>query len=353
MTTQKTHGLQIYSSIWDTRRDALLDGLTGDAICIDDYFTLEIRFMDLVTRAADAVRQVAGVASVEIRGWSNSEYFLRFAAGTKVGAVRIFRDAEGDPLSTERATFFVSTCGEREVSLAVVAVLRERFGAEKLARVTWWWMQKGEPNKRTIVLDPPKPVHREFYPWIVGGIDEYFDRYLASDASIMFMMGPAGTGKTSLICHFIHRNHIGAMVTYEDSLLTTDAMFVDFLTSRNDSLLVVEDADLMLGSREHEGNKLVARFLNISDGLVKFGGKKIIFTTNLDDFKNVDQALVRPGRCFDALVFRALTHAESVAAAKVAALPIPVVQESQTLAQLFNQNTAPLVAKRKMGFGSA
>ena len=107
----------------------------------------------------------------------------------------------------------------------------------------------------------------------------------------------------------------------------------------------------MLGSREHEGNKLVARFLNISDGLVNFKRKKIIFTTNLNDFNNIDQALIRPGRCFDAPIFRPLTHTESIAAAKVARLPIPLTQESCTLAQLFNQSSSSsLITMRKVGF---
>jgi hypothetical protein len=283
-------------------------------------------------------------------GFSNSEYFLYFGAGERLGIVHIFRDAERDPFSRERATFLVSTCGERSISLAVIQKLRERFGTEKFAQVVWWWLHNGEAQRRSIVLDKPNPVYREFYPWIAEEIDDYFARYLSSSASILFMMGPAGTGKTSLIRYFIHKNHIGAMVTYEDALLETDEMFVDFLTSKSENLLVVEDADLMLGSREHAGNKLVARFLNISDGLVKFCDKKIIFTTNLDDFKNVDAALVPPGRCFDALGFRALTHAEAIAAAKAARLPIPIAQETRTLAQLFNQTEQPKIVKRKVGF---
>jgi hypothetical protein len=34
---------------------------------------------------------------------------------------------------------------------------------------------------------------------------------------------------------------------------------------------------------------------------VKFGGKKMIFTTNLDDCRNIDAALLRRERCFDVL----------------------------------------------------
>ena len=340
-----------YSDVWDVRRDIFFESATGDIICIDDYFTPEICFMDFVTCVADTVRQVEGIASVEMRGWDNSEYILHLTAEKRIGLIRVLRDVASDPLIASRATVFITVYGEREIALAAAAALRKQFGMEKLARVTWLWMEDNRVNRKTVVLDAPKPIHSEFYPWIKGGIDQYFAGFLAADAAIMFMLGAAGTGKTSLIRHFIHHNRIGAMVTYEDLLLATDAMFVEFLTSQHTNLLVIEDADLMLGSREHEGNKLVARFLNISDGLVNFKRKKIIFTTNLNDFNNIDQALVRPGRCFDAPIFRPLTHTESIAAAKVARLPIPLTQESRTLAQLFNQSSSSsLITMRKVGF---
>jgi ATP-dependent 26S proteasome regulatory subunit len=42
----------------------------------------------------------------------------------------------------------------------------------------------------------------------------------------------------------------------------------------------------------------MSRFLNISDGLIKLPNKKLVFTTNVTNFENIDSALLRPGRCF-------------------------------------------------------
>jgi ATP-dependent 26S proteasome regulatory subunit len=50
---------------------------------------------------------------------------------------------------------------------------------------------------------------------------------------------------------------------------------------------------------------MMHRFLNVGDGLVTTKGKKLIFSTNLPSIRDVDSALVRPGRCFDILNFDA------------------------------------------------
>ncbi len=44
------------------------------------------------------------------------------------------------------------------------------------------------------------------------------------------------------------------------------------------------------------GNQRLHRFLNIADGIASAHGKKIIFSTNLPNIHDIDEALVRPGR---------------------------------------------------------
>jgi hypothetical protein len=47
-----------------------------------------------------------------------------------------------------------------------------------------------------------------------------------------------------------------------------------------------------------DGNRTLHRFLNIADGIASAHGKKIIFSTNLPSVRDIDEALIRPGRCF-------------------------------------------------------
>jgi ATP-dependent 26S proteasome regulatory subunit len=75
--------------------------------------------------------------------------------------------------------------------------------------------------------------------------------------------------------------------------------------------LVVEDADHLLTARSN-GNQDLHRFLGIADGVVRAQGRKILFTTNLPNVRDIDAALLRPGRCFATLHTRSLTREEGV-----------------------------------------
>jgi ATP-dependent 26S proteasome regulatory subunit len=58
------------------------------------------------------------------------------------------------------------------------------------------------------------------------------------------------------------------------------------------------------------GNQDLHRFLAIADGVVRAQGRKILFTTNLPNVGDIDEALLRPGRCFATVRTRALTREE-------------------------------------------
>lgn len=74
--------------------------------------------------------------------------------------------------------------------------------------------------------------------------------------------------------------------------------FMSFLIRRgSNSVLVLEDCDIILKSRESGGaSDAVSTLLNLSDGIVGDAlNLKFICTYNTDDF-NIDSALVRKGR---------------------------------------------------------
>ena len=201
-------------------------------------------------------------------------------------------------------------------------------------------------------------VHQSFYPWLSKPLNEYYDAYLSSEETILLLMGVPGTGKTSFIRDFLLKNKLDSVITYDERLLRNDNFFLDFITSdesdrseMNNDVLIIEDADTLIADREKSENSLLAKILNVSDGLVKNINKKIIFSTNITDVDTIDPALIRPGRCFDVLNFRKLNYEESLAVLDSTGKSREIeVDRKYTIAELLTDNVRDQHEKRKMGF---
>ena len=162
------------------------------------------------------------------------------------------------------------------------------------------------------------------YPEIAGGVRGFIDRYLASPEAVLVLQGPPGTGKSRLIRGILgemsRRKDESAVALYTGDMraLASDQIYVRFITGRQDAF-VIEDADHLLKPRA-DGNEDLHRFLAIADGVVRSQGRKVIFSTNLPNVGDLDDALIRPGRCFARVHVRNLSDDEARAlAAEIAA----------------------------------
>lgn len=185
------------------------------------------------------------------------------------------------------------------------------------------------------------------YPELVNGVAAFIDGYLKADEAVLVLQGPPGTGKTRLIRAILGamsrriEGQASAIYTGDMKALETDEIFVKFITGW-DEAFVVEDADHLLKPRA-SGNEHLHRFLTIADGVVRSQGRKIIFSTNLPNVGDLDDALVRPGRCYARLSVRPLHLDEAQrlvdelsAQASLAAPPaLAATQKSFTVAEIY------------------
>jgi hypothetical protein len=218
------------------------------------------------------------------------------------------------------------------------------------------WIYSSDGNSVNVPLNRDRLPIEEMYPFLKGeSLDSYYDRYMNSSANILLLIGPPGTGKTTFIRGLLAHRSCSAIVTYDAGILEKDGFFARFIED-DAEVMVLEDSDAFLKSRS-DGNTMMHRFLNVGDGLVTTKGKKMIFSTNLPSIRDIDSALIRPGRCFDILEFKPLDiHSAKALADKLGAtIPERTAGEviEYSIAEIFNQQseqTHTAKANRKVGF---
>jgi hypothetical protein len=217
-------------------------------------------------------------------------------------------------------------------------------------RIIWKFMSDKGVTDAIVEIENPKLFPPSFYPFLPSQPDDFMQEFLDSHVSFMLLRGEPGTGKTSFIRRMINHAKSECVLTFDEKLLYTDTLFVQFMLSESNRLLVIEDADNMLSARDKGHNNFMAKLLNLSDGLIRIPKKKIVITTNLIEERHMDSALLRPGRMFHTPIFRKLTYQEAKIAAEDAGVILPSEERDYSLAEIINQQAE---TKRRSGFLAA
>jgi len=250
------------------------------------------------------------------------------------------------------AIWAVSKASLASVRDRLLAVVGDQRIREETFTIDWHFTssQAGLTSATFEELADPPPLN-EAYPTLREPVDRFIERYLAARETVLILQGPPGTGKTrfvrAVLAAISRRKGDSAKVLYttDTRSLENDEIFVEFVTGGHDAF-VVEDADHILDARAN-GNLHLHRFLAVADGVVRAQGRKILFTTNLPNVSDIDDALLRPGRCFANVRLRALERPEveqllacvygsdAAQIGSVLAAALPAEVRSATLASIY------------------
>jgi hypothetical protein len=244
----------------------------------------------------------------------------------------------------------VRAYGNAEFLEETEIILSKRFSVVG-ASIEWVFTADG--RSVDVPLNKDRLPIQEMYPFLNEPLADYYRRFMDSTANILLLIGPPGTGKTTFIRGLLAQGDLSAMVTYDDELMRKDSLFARFVEG-DASVMVIEDSDTFLRART-DGNTMMHRFLNVGDGLVTTKGKKLIFSTNLPSTKDIDPALIRPGRCFDVLNFNLLNKEQAKVLAKKVGSSLPEKDKDganeYSIAEIYNQKADDLIEKKTKKFG--
>ena len=232
----------------------------------------------------------------------------------------MFIDAGGWPKAGYcSCQFRIWTDGARrldELRDLLFKIVGERFAREQMFTIDGHFTDKrGGLTNTSFDELMHEGIHDEAYPSLGTTVEDFAERYLSASETVLVLQGPPGTGKTRLVRSILSAisrrkgDSANVMYTADRKSLEGDEIFVEFITGAHDAF-VIEDADHLLLART-SGNQDLHRFLAIADGVVRAQGRKIIFTTNLANVSDLDDALLRPGRCFANVRTRPLVRDEA------------------------------------------
>ena len=187
---------------------------------------------------------------------------------------------------------------------------------------------------------------------------QFLKKLQTTKSGISVLEGPPGTGKTSYLRHLmglLRESHRFYFIPPSSMGVLSDPSFVEFWTSerlmQKDRQLVVilEDSDAALMTRDSDNRNKVSALLNLSDGmLADFLRLQIVCTINCAVCE-IDQALLRPGRLISHRIFERLDYPVAARLAKSLGKSLPV-QREYSLAEVFHDiENAP---RSRIGFAA-
>ena len=180
---------------------------------------------------------------------------------------------------------------------------------------TYYNTQRDEINTSSMTIDcveANKIAPIAHYPYLDKDPEQFANDFMKSRSNVVLLVGPPGTGKSTYlraVSNAFYNVERDIYIMNSDQVLNSANLDEFIKATAKGSIFIIEDADRLVGKRS-DGNAQMSMLLNQIDGIV-VSDKKFIISTNLASINKVDEALIRPGRCYSVLNFRKLKHTEA------------------------------------------
>jgi len=132
----------------------------------------------------------------------------------------------------------------------------------------------------------------------------------AKESGLILLYGKPGTGKTTYIKSLISTHKDAEFIFIQNEFVSNllDPSFISFLLQQRNAILVIEDAEKVITSRENQRQEsVVSTILQLTDGLFSdYLNLKVICTFNTG-LSKIDTALLRKGRLIAMYEFNPLS----------------------------------------------
>jgi SpoVK/Ycf46/Vps4 family AAA+-type ATPase len=158
-----------------------------------------------------------------------------------------------------------------------------------------------------------------------------------NESGLFLFHGTPGTGKSTYIRYLI--GCIKKRVIFLSPMIAgnlSSPHFMKIILENSNSVLVIEDAEDLLASRETDNNSAISLLLNLTDGLLGESlGIQVICTFNTH-LSQIDKALLRKGRLSALYKFDPLAISKSKTLLEKIGIKNYSVNSSMTLADIYN-----------------
>lgn len=151
-----------------------------------------------------------------------------------------------------------------------------------------------------------------YYPGLPH--ESIVDKINTSNHGIILLHGIPGSGKTTYIKNLIAKFEDTRFVFLPVSLskdFDSPQMSAFIVNSLEDKILIIEDAERLLISRNESSSSNLSGLLNVSDGIVSCMIRRPIILTFNTNLSNIDSAVLRKGRLLVEHEFRAFTNEQA------------------------------------------